>query len=172
MKSFLLLTIFVILSSAAIGQTTSIKVYFNNQKMGSDDCGSKAFPRERRVAKTKSVAKAALDELFKGVTPEEEKLGYESLFSKETEGLVISVNIVKGIAYVNLRAAVMEKLGTATASCGSVSYDSTITRTLKQFPTIKKIMFAIERDPAMYYDWVQVGECPNELKNCSKKNFR
>jgi hypothetical protein len=42
---------------------------------------------------------------------------------------------------------------------------------LTQFKTIKKVFYAIEGNPADFYDWVQVGECPSELKNCSGKNF-
>jgi hypothetical protein len=170
-KAFLLLALLLTFGSVSFGQTTKLKVYFNNEKRGSDDCGRQTFALTRQVPKTKGVAKAALDELFKGVTETEAKEGYSSLFSKETEGLVISVNIVRGIAYVNLKARVMEVLGNATTSCGSVSYYETVTRTLRQFPSIRKVMFAIERDPAAYYDWVQIGECPREIRNCSNKHF-
>lgn len=172
MKIFTLLSLILVFSVVSFGQTMSVKVYFSNEKLNSDVCDGKVFPVTRKIPKTKAVAKAALDELFKGATAEETKKGYSSFFSEETTGLVISVRIVKGIAYVNLKGEVIEKLGGATSSCGSNTYYGSVNKTLKQFPTIKKIMFAIEKDPAMYYDWMQIGECPKELKNCSNKNFQ
>jgi hypothetical protein len=26
-------------------------------------------------------------------------------------------------------------------------------------------------DPSHFYDWIRIGECPNELKNCESSNF-
>jgi hypothetical protein len=26
-------------------------------------------------------------------------------------------------------------------------------------------------DPSHFYDWMQVGECPKELRNCDAANF-
>lgn len=34
-----------------------------------------------------------------------------------------------------------------------------------------EIFFAIEGDPSLFYDWMQIGECPRELKNCDASNF-
>lgn len=172
MKIITILSLIFIFSAITFGQTMQIKVYFSNEKLGSDGCDGKVFPVTRTVNKTKAAAKAALDELFKGTTTDETAKGYSSFFSEETKDLVKSVNIIKGIAYVNLKGEVVEKLGNATTSCGGNSYDASVLKTLRQFPNIKKVMFAIEKDPAMYYDWMQIGECPKELKKCSNKNFQ
>ncbi len=160
-----------IFSTISFGQTTSIKVYFGNEKLSADGCDGKVYSVTRKIPKTKAVAKASLDELFKGVTEKEAQQGFVSFFSEETKDLVISVKIVKGIAYVNLKNDVIQKLGNATTSCGGNIYDASVNKTLKQFPAIKKVVFAIEKDPALYYEWMQIGECPKELKNCSNKNF-
>ena len=109
-------------------------------------------------------------ELFKGVTPDEAKRGFVSFSPEETNGIFKSVKIKNKTAYINFNKVVYEQMGSATTSCGG-GFFSSIEKTLFQFPTIKKVFYAIEGNPADFYDWVQVGECPAELKNCSGKNF-
>jgi hypothetical protein len=46
-----------------------------------------------------------------------------------------------------------------------------VENTLKQSPTVRKVFFAIEGDPSHFYDWIQIGECPKELKNCDSSKF-
>jgi hypothetical protein len=41
-----------------------------------------------------------------------------------------------------------------------------------QFPTIKKVVYAIEGSTNDFYDWQQVGECPHGKKLCARSNFR
>ncbi len=171
MKNLILFLCLTVFPMMAFGQTMTVKLYFGNEKLGSDGCDGKAFAVTRRIPKTKAVAKATLEELFKGVTKDEEAKGYWSFFSEETKDLIISVKVKNSIAYVNFKGEIVQKLGNATTSCGGNSYNASVLKTLKQFPTIKKVMFAIERDPALYYDWMQIGECPKELKGCSNKNF-
>lgn len=154
------------------GETMTIKIYFNDLRGNPnfEDCG-KVRAVKRTIPKTKAVAKAALEELFKGPTEQEKADELDSIFSADTKDILLSVKIKKGAAYVNYKKEVTEKLGNATTSCGGLSYFSSVESTLKQFPTIKKVFFAIEGNPAEYYEWTQLGECPKELKNCSNKNF-
>ena len=127
-------------------------------------------PVTRTIPKTKAVANAALEELFKGVTPDEAKRGFVSFSPEETKGILKSIKIKNKAAYINFNKVVYEQMGNATSSCGG-GFFSSIEKTLFQFPTIKKVFYAIEGNPADFYDWVQVGECPAELKNCSGKDF-
>jgi len=53
-----------------------IEVYFNNNKLDPEFSCNKVFPVEREIVKTKAAAKAALIELLKGVTLNEEKNGF------------------------------------------------------------------------------------------------
>jgi spore germination protein GerM len=122
------------------------------------------------IPKTSGIAKAALEELFKGVLPEEKAKGYVSFSPQETKNILKSIKIKNGAAYINFNKVVYEQLGVATTSCGS-GFFSSVENTLYQFPTIKKVFYAIEGSPRDFYEWVQVGECPKELKNCSNKNF-
>lgn len=168
----------IVIATLAIGvagqatETTKIKVYFLNSKSDPHllDCRA-VKPTVRTIPKTAAIARAALDELFKGATPAEEAKGFFSFSAAETSGAIKSLNIVKGAAYINFNKVVYEKLGNATSSCGG-GFFSSIEATLTQFPTIKKVFYAIEGKPADFYDWVQVGACPHELKNCDARNFK
>ena len=177
MKIFLLFLLILIVSSVCPAQkkgetTMKVKVYFSDSRNNENfaDC-ARVRAVTRTIPKTSAVAKAALEELFKGPTKAEEADELSSFFSEDTKDILISVKIKNGAAYVNLKGKVIEKLGNAATSCGGAGYDASVEKTLKQFPAIKKIFFAIEGDPALYYDWMQIGECPKELKNCSGKNF-
>lgn len=171
--AILLMFVFCAYGFAQTKKTITIKVYFSDTTNIEtfEDC-AKVRAVTRTIPKTKSVAKAALEELFKGPSEKEKKDGLSSVFFEDTKSILLGIKIKKGAAYVNLDGSVIEKLGNATTSCGGAGYDAAVEKTLKQFPTIKKIFFAIDGDPAMYYDWMQIGECPKELKNCSGKDFK
>lgn len=172
MKKIIVILLILVFSGISFGQTKetmTIRVYFSDPK--SDGCDGKVSPVTRQIPKTQATAKAALDALFKGPTKEEDAKGYTSWFSDDTKSILKSVKVKNGAAYVNLDKSVMEKLGNATTSCGGRSYDASVEKTLKQFPSIRKIFFAVDGDPALYYDWMQIGECPKELKKCSGKDF-
>ena len=175
MRLFILIIVLTAFAAISLGQTNRtiiIKVYYLNTKSDPnlEDCRA-VKPTTRTILKTSAVAEAALEELFKGVTPEEAVKGFTSFTADETAGALKSINIKKGSAYVNFNKIVYEKLGSATSSCGG-GFFSSIEATLKQFSTIKKVFYAIEGSPADFYDWVQVGECPKELKKCDRSNFK
>lgn len=169
--SILLLLCLTFVSFAQKTETMTIKLYFLNEKMNPnlEDCRD-VRPVSRTIPKTKTVANAALEELFKGVTSDEAKKGFISFTPEETNGILKSIRIKNKAAYINFNKVVYDQMGNATTSCGG-GFFSSIEKTLYQFPTIKKVFYAIEGKPADFYDWVQVGECPKELKNCSGKDF-
>ncbi|MBA3351253.1 MAG: hypothetical protein H0U23_02290, partial [Blastocatellia bacterium] len=65
---------------------------------------------------------------------------------------------------------VYQQMGNATTSCGG-GFFSMVDATLMQFPTIKKVYYAIEGSTNDFYEWVQVGECPYSKKICASTNF-
>jgi hypothetical protein len=91
------------------------------------------------VPKTKMVARAALIELFKGVTDDEKSKSYISLFSVESSSILKSLNISKGSAFVNFNSSIQQSVSSASSSCGRDIFFSQIEKTLKQFPSIKKV---------------------------------
>ena len=171
---FLLLLLVLALPVVAVGQqrTMQIRVYFPNTKRDNADCGPPVYPVRRTIPKTTAVAKAALEQLFAGPTAEEQAKGFYSDFSDATKTLLISVNIKNRNAYVNMRDLTgTSSIGNFTTSCGGSNFFGQVERTLKQFPGIRKVFFAFEGDPSHFYDWMQVGECPKELRNCDASNF-
>ncbi|HKO95423.1 MAG TPA: GerMN domain-containing protein [Pyrinomonadaceae bacterium] len=170
--SLLLFSLLVPLASAQSEQTMNIKLYFPNNKLGSSDCVAKVFPVERKIPKTPGVARATLEQLFAGPTEAEKAKGFYSDFSPDTRSFFLSVNIRDGNSYVNLNDPTLTPVtGNFTTSCGGSNLFGQVENTLKQFPSVKKVFFAIKGDPALFYDWMQIGECPKELKNCDGSNF-
>jgi len=174
-KALVLLAITVALAVSTFGQTAptmTVKVYFHNEKLNPNqqDC-TKVFPTTRTIPKTAAVARAALDELFKGATDGEKKAEFWSFPAEDTADIIKGLNVKGGVAYLNFKKIVFEKLGNTTSSCGGGFYSS-IEATLKQFPTIKTVVYAVEGSTNDFYEWVQVGECPHGKKRCSNANFQ
>ena len=151
--------------------TMTIKLYFHTDEPDNKpgDCFKIALAT-RKIPKTTAVAKAALEELFKGTTKDEEAKNLWSFTVAEMNGILKSLKVKRGAAYVNFNKVVYQQLGSATTTCGA-GFWGTVEKTLKQFPSIKKVFYAIEGNPKDFYDWIQVGECPKELRKCSGKDF-
>jgi len=175
MKTFASLLLLLFVMPGAYGQsqqTMLIKLYFPNTKLGSGDCGAKVFPVTRSIPKTTAVAGATLEQLFAGPTSPEKAKGFYSDFSEGTKSFFFSVNVKNKAAYVNLRDPTLTPaMGNFTTSCGGSNFFGQVETTLKQFPSISKVFFAIKGDPSLFYDWMQIGECPKELKNCDSSDF-
>ena len=176
MKISAILSLLLIVVLTSFGQTTktkTVKLFYPNQKLNEDVCPAKVFPVTRTIPQTVSIAKATLEQLFAGPSADEQAKGYYSDFSEATKSLLISVNVKNQTAYVNLKdlTASATQMGNFTTSCGSSNFLGQVESTLKQFPSIKRVYFAFEGDPAYFYDWIQMGECPKALKNCDASNF-
>jgi spore germination protein GerM len=152
----------------------TVKVYFGNEKQNpnTDPCGL-VFPVKRVIPKTAAVAKATLEQLFAGPTADEKTEGYHSWFTPATKSILKSVVVKNKTAYVNFKSNAFEVLtGNVSTSCGSDQFLSEMEKTLLQFPSIKKVFFAIDGNPKDFYEYLQ-GECPEELgKKCDGSNFK
>lgn len=116
----------------------TIKVYFNNNKLDSGFSCNEVLPVERKIVKTKAVARAALEELFKGPTEKEKKEGY---FTSINPGVKIQkLNIENGVARVDFNETLEFQVG---GSCKVSAIRAQITQTLKQFPTVKEVIISI-----------------------------
>ncbi len=144
------------------GEMMTVKIYYRNTKRDKRGSCSKVFPVMRQHPKTRAVARAALEELFKGPTQEEQALGYSSRFSEKSAAMLKGVTIRKNTAYVDLKDQ-REALADAGLSCSAVQLLSEMTRTMKQFRTVKGVIFAIEGSPKEFYDWLNI---PCREKNC------
>ncbi len=166
----LMLASFVVAVTGQKAETMTIKLYFHSIKIDPqwDDC-NKVYPVTRTIPKTPAVATAALQELLKGPTVEESK-EFSGFTPPETNGILKSVKVKNGAAFVNFTKVVYQQMGNATTSCGG-GFFSMVDATLMQFPTIKNVYYAIEGSTNDFYDWVQVGECPYSKKICASTNF-
>lgn len=120
------------------GQTTKIKIYFNNSKLDPEASCNKAFAAERDIPKTSAVGRAALEELLKGPTATEKDNGF---FTSINSGVKIqSLSIENGVAKVDFDEQLEAAVG---GSCRVAAIRAQITQTLKQFPTVKEVIISI-----------------------------
>lgn len=149
------------------GETQTVQVFFSSTDPDANLCQD-VVPVTREVPVTAAVATAALNELFRGPSPQEERdLKIDSVFTPETAGLLRSVRIDDGTAYVDLRhfdslASPTIPLGIYGTSCGSGAFHSQMRATLTQFPTVREVRYAFDGDPRAFVEWMQ-GGCPDPI---------
>ena len=148
-----------------------VQVYFNNEKLAAraDDCAA-VFAVTRPLPHTAGVATAALNQLFAGPTEAERAAGYRSPFSAATAGLLRGVRVDHGTAYVNLNDP-RTLLAGATSSCGAAEFRAQLDHTLRQFPTVRRVIFAIDGEPRAFYEW-QGESCDLSNDRCDAAPFR
>ena len=150
--------------------TTALKVYFGKQGLGERDAAcSQVAAVARQVPRTQGIARAALQELFRGPTPEEREAGYRSWFSDSTRAVLKDVRIAGRTAYVDLHD-LRQIIPGATSSCGSAEFFAQVEATLKQFPTVDRVVLAIEGQPRLFYDWMDM-ECAEANDYCDATAF-
>lgn len=120
------------------GETRTIKVYFNNDKMDPEFSCNKVFAVERIINKTSAIARASLEELLKGVIETEKEDGFSTSINDgvEVQELVIS----NGTARVDFSDQIEYQVG---GSCRVSAIRAQITETLKQFPTVQNVIISI-----------------------------
>lgn len=158
-------------SVPAAAAMTTLSVYFNHaQRAGTEvDCAI-VFAVPRQVPRTEAVATAALQQLFAGPTEAERVAGYRSPFSAASAGMLKRVRIDHGTAYVDLHD-LRTRLGGATSSCGAAEFRMQVERTLRQFPTVRRVILAIDGEPRTFYEWM--GEsCDLSNDRCDAAPFR
>jgi len=124
--------------SASADQAT-VKVFFSNSNLGSDiDC-SQVYSVDRQIEQTPAIARAALEELFKGVNDEEYNQGYRSNLNQgiKIQGLVVD----NGTARVDFSSELDYNVG---GSCMVAAISAQISQTLKQFPTVNEVEISID----------------------------
>ena len=152
--------------SAPSGPTQTVTVFFSRANDDSPYCNG-VVPVARTVPATEGVARAALEQLFAGPTPEEERrYGARSAFSPRTADLLNSVRVEEGIAYVDLRdfttvEGASTQLGAYSTSCGMGAFSGQVETTLRQFPTVREVRYAFDGDPRAFVEYMQ-GGCPDE----------
>ncbi len=124
--------------SVKSNEEIEITLYFGNEikNPGSYDC-SLVYPVKRTIPKTEAVARASLEELIKGPTKEEEKLGYYGTLPAETK--INSINIKDGVLSIDFSKEIENNF----ASCSGNYRLTSITKTMNQFSSVKYIRLAV-----------------------------
>lgn len=133
-----------------------VSVYFTNPDRGADDEWSEPYAVERTVP-APDVLRGALEALLEGPTPDEEAEGYESWFSAETSGLLNSVELEDGTAYVDFDATLRDVIPNASTSSGSRLLLTQLSTTATQFPTVDEAIYSLDGDVDGFYLWLQMS---------------
>jgi len=119
-------------------ETMVIKLFFNNSKMDPEFSCNKVFAVEREIPKTTAVARASLEELFKGPTEAEKAAGY---FSAIPGGSKLNyLTITNGEAKADFNTTIESGGG----SCSMAARTAQIRETIKQFSTVKTVKLSVE----------------------------
>lgn len=119
-------------------EVMEVNVYFLSSRLDPEITCNKSFSVVRKVAKTQAVGAAALTELLKGPTLEEENNGYSTALNYGVK--VQSLNIKDKIAYVDFDEALEKAVG---GSCRVAAIRSQVTNTLKQFATVEDVIISV-----------------------------
>ncbi len=120
--------------------TMEVQAFFQNTQRDPDmlDCG-KVYPVTRTVEKVPGVGRAALTELLKGPSTEEEAQGYKTALNENVP--LNTLTIVDGVAKVDFGADMERAVG---GSCRVQAIRAQVTETLKQFPTVREVVISVD----------------------------
>lgn len=123
-----------------IQEFTTVKIFFGNIVFDPDvaDC-EKAYEIERRIPKTESVARGALEELLKGPTKAEDDKGFITSINKGVK--IQKLVIENGTAKVDFDSQLEYQTG---GSCRVAAIRNQIKQTLLQFPSVSSVLISID----------------------------
>ncbi len=126
--------------SVAEEENVDVKVFFPNSKLNPDmkDC-KLVYPVTRTIPKTEAVAKAALEELIKGLTQEDKDDAYFTDINSDVK--ILGLSIEDGVARVDFSKELEEGVA---GSCKVESIRAQIEETLKQFDNIDSVIISVE----------------------------
>lgn len=126
--------------SVAEEENVDVKVFFPNSKLNPDmkDC-KLVYPVTRTIPKTEAIAKAALEELIKGLTQEDKDDAYFTNINSNVK--VLGLSIEDGVARVDFSKELEEGVA---GSCKVDSIKAQIEETLKQFDNIDSVIISVE----------------------------
>jgi len=117
----------------------TIKVFFNNSNLDPEFSCFKVFPVNRQIPKTQAVARAAIEELLKGPTTQEQSAGYSTSLPSNVK--IQSLSIENGVAKIDFSKELEQGVG---GSCRVSAIRAQITETLKQFETVNEVIISID----------------------------
>ena len=125
-----------VVPASIVGNNTTVKAFFG--RVGTTDCAS-VTPVIRVLPKTLAVGRASLISLLVGLTTNEKTSGYTTAINSGIR--LKSLTITNGVALADFSAELSKGVA---GSCRVQAIRSQITQTLKQFPTVKTVVIAVE----------------------------
>ena len=123
---------------------STVEVYFSNIEQDPDaSYCERTYPVIRRIVKTQNIAEAALRELLKGPTTQEQVSGSRTSILPGT--VLRSISITDGVATADFSRELVFALA---GSCNVQALVSQVTETLLQFDTIDSVRIFVEGEDA------------------------
>jgi putative hemolysin len=119
-------------------ETTSVNVYFSNNRLDPEVTCTKVFPVKRIIAKTPAIGQAALEALLAGPSKKETDIFYQTNINIGTK--LNSLTIVDGTATADFDETLQSQVG---GSCRVGAIGAQIRETLRQFPTVKNVIISV-----------------------------
>lgn len=151
---------------------TTLPIYFSTLHNNENflHCG-KTDRILRTIPFTSAPARASLDQLFQGPTEEEKTNGILDFWiQKEHKDKLKRIFILNGTAYLDWED-IRQTVPNIGTSCGSMSFLAPIEDTLTQFSSINRVIHAIDSQPSVFYEWIQVG-CSETDDFCDATPFQ
>lgn len=130
-----------------------VKVFFTTEESIDGSC--KVTDARRRTTTGPDILHDTMNWLMRGPRRAEQEDGLTSFFSRRTAGMVNSVRVEDGTAYVDFDD-LRRIIPGASSSCGSASLMAELSRTAKQFATVDRVVFSLEGSVAAFYNWLQL----------------
>jgi spore germination protein GerM len=131
---------------------SQIQVFFTNLERGAE---GEVYPVERTTTDD-DLPTAAVRELLAGPTVQERDQGYSSWFSQDTAGMLRSVRVENGVAYVDFADALQTTIPNASTSAGSLVLLAELDATTRQFSEITDSIYSLDGDVERFYEWLQL----------------
>jgi hypothetical protein len=147
----LVLLALIVPMTAASASADTATVYVHFTQVGSECDVTRPYAREVELPR---VLTGAMKQLVAGPTSAEGAAGATSLFSERTSGMLRSVNIRGGVAYIDFRD-LRTVIPGASTSCGSTSLLAELDATATQFPAVLRARYSINGSEATFYHWLQ-----------------
>jgi len=110
---------------------------------------------EREVEGEPTLEKAMMA-LLAGPTEAERGQGLGGWFDEQTAGMLISAEIVDGVARVDFRDF-RSVIPNASTSCGSAGLLAQLDGTARDFDGVSRTLYSFDGDSVVFYEWLQMG---------------
>ena len=98
----------------------------------------------------------AMSALMAGPTEDEKTGGLGGWFDERTEDMLISAEIVDGVAEADFKD-LREVIPNASSSCGSAQLLAQLDGTARQFDEVDRTLYSINGDAGTFYEWLQLA---------------